>query len=558
MMRIIKKSMTLTLVFFLSVSMVLGLELTASTGSNGDISTTTVGYSSTEDDNANEHIGLNPEKGTLSNSFSGTGTLPYSTLRIRDSKGNFAFVSRSIYGKPKTTTWTYDWSTYNPTSATTGESGVGVWMSLTSANANSISGSGYASNREGDAAQAGIQLGSSSRSITSSLSDYNVRSVAFSDGVSVSQSAASATSTGPIDLYGYSNNREYDYSIASVYLTKGSVSSSNILASSAKTSTSASQSASSVVSTALARMYSYGSNREGDSSKFSLLVLNGQTKDLSMSGSSGTSFAETTGSVSDAYGAYSDISSQGLDRALGYQEHWVYNYKTKAWTRTKVKVEKGEGDFGALKANNAHFGAVSVNTRSTKNDVIISANGFGSNTALILDPRRQEFVKDVRGADIRDSVMTSLKNKGYAVTYYSDSAVSKDKVKQMDDYKVSAITTHASSSSIYLSKSTDGTNWDTMAATELKSEYTNNNGMALIIGCNSFADIGTGTWADAVSAADVRGGTTSSWGIVYSRDYINRFFRAMSAGYTATNANDYAAGKKGEKLLLLGDTGFTL
>jgi len=32
----------------------------------------------------------------------------------------------------------------------------------------------------------------------------------------------------------------------------------------------------------------------------------------------------------------------------------------------------------------------------------------------------------------------------------------------------------------------------------------------------------------------------------------------MSAGNTAANANDYAAGKNGAKLLLLGDTGFTL
>jgi hypothetical protein len=154
--------------------------------------------------------------------------------------------------------------------------------------------------------------------------------------------------------------------------------------------------------------------------------------------------------------------------------------------------------------------------------------------------------------------MTSLKSKGYAVTYYSDSAVSKDKVKQMDEYKVSAINTHASSSLIYLSKSSDGANWDTMTATELKGEYTNSNGMALIIGCDSFTDTGAGTWADAISNAKVRGGTTSFWGISYGRNYINRFFRSMSAGYTATNANNYAAGKNGAKLLLLGDTGFTL
>jgi hypothetical protein len=556
-MQIIKESLALTLIFFLSVSMAIGMELTASIGGNGDTSSTTIEYGATKEDCANEHIGLNPDTATLSNSFSGTGSLPYSSISIKDSKGNYAFVSRSIYGKSKTTTWTYDWNTEYPTS-TTGGSGVGAWLSLTSANANSIYASGYASNREGDIAQAYMTLGSSSRSIASSISDYYLHSIAFSNEASASQSATSATSTGPIGVYDYSSNREFDYSTASIYANKGSVSNLKSIASSAKTSTSSSLSASSVASNGISRMYSYGSNREGDSSKFNLLVINGQTQDLSISGSSGTSFADATGSVSDAYGALSDISSQGLDRALGYQEHWAWNYKTKTWTRIKTKVQRGEGDFGALKTNNAHLGAVSVATRSTKNDVIISTTGFGSNTALILDPRRWEFESDVGGSGIRDSVMTSLKSKGYAVTYYSDSAVSKDKVKQMDEYKLSAINTHASSSSIYLSKSTDGTNWDTMTATELKSEYTNNNGMALIIGCDSFTDTGTGTWADAVSNANVRGGTTSSWGIVYGRTYINRFFRAMSVGYTATKANDYAAGRNGAKLLLLGNTGFTL
>lgn len=556
-MRIIEGSLALWIIFFVSVSVAVGLELSASAGGNGDSSSTTMVYGAATDDYANEDIRLNPEDGTLSKSFSGTGSLPYGSISIRDSKGNYAYVSRSIYGKPKTTTWTYDWKTYNPTSTTSG-TGVGAWLSLTSANANSISACGYASNREGDIAQAHMTVGSSSRSVTSSLSEYYVNPIAFSDEVSVSQTATSVTSTGLIGIYGYSSNKEIDYSTASIYLTKGSVASSKVAVYSSKMGTSSAQSASSAITTGISRLSSYGSNREGDSSKFSLQVINGKIQDPSISGSSGTNYAESVGSVSDAYGARSEISSRGLDKALGYQEHWAWNSKNKVWTRIKTKVERGEGDFAAVKTNDAHLGAVLVTTKSTKNDVVISTTGFGSNTALILDPRRWEFVTDVGGSDIRDSVMTSLANKGYAVTYYSDSAVSKDKVKQMDEYKVSAINTHASSSLIYLSKSSDGTNWDTMTATELKSEYTKSNGMALIIGCNSFTDTGAGTWADAIGNANVRGGTTSSWGILYGRNYINRFFRSMSAGNTAANANDYAAGKNGAKLLLLGDTGFTL
>ena len=128
-MRIIEGSLALLMILFVSVSMAAGLELSASTGGNGDSSSTTMVYGATADDYASEHIGLNPEDGTLSKSFSGTGSLPYGAISIRDSKGNYASVSRSIYGKPKTTTWTYDWNTCHLSSTTAG-TGVGVSMAV--------------------------------------------------------------------------------------------------------------------------------------------------------------------------------------------------------------------------------------------------------------------------------------------------------------------------------------------------------------------------------------------------------------------------------------------
>jgi len=556
-MSVIRGLPALALALFISVSMVAGLELTASTGDNGAGSSTTVEYGATEDDYASEHIGLNPDGGTLSNAFTGTGNLRFSSINIRDRKGNYATVSRSIYGKAKTTTWNYDWKTYTSTSAS-GASGVGAWLSLTASNAYGITGSGYASNREGDAALASVSAGSASCRTTTSIANYYVNPVAYSGEVSISQSADSITSTGPIRVLSISNNKEKDYAGSSIYLTKGTIISPTANAYSNKTYSGSSQSASSIITTGTSQLYSYASNREKDSSMFELTLINGTISAPSFQATSAAGYANTTGSVSDAYGKYVEIDSQGLDRSLGYQEHWAWNKAKKAYVRIKTKVERGEGDFAAVKTNGDHFGSVSVSTSSTKSDVVISSTGFGSNTALILDPRRWEFVTDVGGKDIRDSVMTSLKNKGYAVTYYSDSAVSKDKVKQMDEYRVSAITTHANSYGISLSKSSDGKTWDTMTASELKSEYTNNNGMALVIGCDSFTDRGDGTWADALSKAEVSGGTTSSWGIVYSRGYINKFFKSMGNGNNASSANNYAAGLSGEKLLLLGNESFTL
>jgi len=96
-MRIFEESLALWMILFVSVSVTVGLELSASTGGNGDSSSTTMVYGATADDYAIEHIRLTSEYGTLSKSFSGTGSLPYSAISIRDSKGNYASVSRSIY-----------------------------------------------------------------------------------------------------------------------------------------------------------------------------------------------------------------------------------------------------------------------------------------------------------------------------------------------------------------------------------------------------------------------------------------------------------------------------
>ena len=126
----------------------------------------------------------------------------------------------------------------------------------------------------------------------------------------------------------------------------------------------------------------------------------------------------------------------------------------------------------------------------------------------------------------------------------------------MDEYWISAIHSYTTPTFMYLSKSSDGANWDTITASELKSGYTYSNGMALIIGSDSFSNIGSGTWADAVSKASVRGGTTSSWKESYGRDFINKYILALSYYYPASNANANAAGSKGERLLLLGNSKF--
>ena len=189
-MKIINGSLLLTLIFLISVSMTSGLELSASTGGNEGSSSTMVVFGATVDDYANEHIGLSPEDGTLSNCFKGTGSLPYGSISKSDGNGNYAQVYRRISGKPIATEWSYDWKTYKTTSSTAG-SGVGAWLSLTASNAYSISGGSYSSNREGYNAQVNTNINSNSP--TSSLTNYFAQSTASEKGVDAWQISDSAS-----------------------------------------------------------------------------------------------------------------------------------------------------------------------------------------------------------------------------------------------------------------------------------------------------------------------------------------------------------------------------
>jgi len=560
-MKIIKGSLAFTLALLISVSLTSGLQLTALTGSNGGSSSTSVVYGATVTDYADQQIGLNPTTLAATSSISGSGTLPFSSLTINDANGNFASVSRSVYGISGVTTWNYEWQTYFPYSATVGY-GVGAWLKLTASKATQIYGKGYASNREGDVAQAYMTVGTTSGSAVSSINSYSINPTAFTNEARVYQDAVSASSTYPIVVYGASNNNDGDSTVASIYMNKGTIDTPKTNVYAGKTSCWSYPSASSIDTTGYSKLYAYASNSEDDSSRFDLYLSNGKISAPYFYGWSGTQttttsttkYAETWGKVYNAYGTTVLINTVGLDKAVGYQDGWVSS--SSGWTKTKV--ERGEGYFAAQKTNNNQFGTVSVKTRSTKSDVVISTEGFGTKTALYLDPLYWKYVTSYGAADVKDDVVDSLLKKGYAVTYYRDSAVSKDKVKQMDEYKVSAIHTDTTTDTLTLSKSTDGTNADTMTAADLKAAYTNNNGMAIVFGSNSFTSTAANTWADAVSNAEVRGGATNIWGIAFSQSFIKKYFTAMGYGYSAYYANEYAKGTGTSKLRLLGNTGFTL
>ena len=219
-----------------------------------------VRYGATVDDYNYEHIQLNPEDNTLSNAFSGSGSLPSSSISTSDAKGNYAQVYRSISGKPVTTKWNYDWSTYKPTSSTAG-SGVGAWLSLTASNAYSISGGSYSSNGEGDNSQANTNINSNSLT-ASSLSNYYTCATAFTNAATAYQTANSAAGSsiimGPV-----AKNREGDQAWDTITVTGGSLSTYSDSASAASRTSAISQSINSASGSSI-QVGPVAKNSEGD------------------------------------------------------------------------------------------------------------------------------------------------------------------------------------------------------------------------------------------------------------------------------------------------------
>ncbi|HWQ20400.1 MAG TPA: hypothetical protein VN455_11525, partial [Methanotrichaceae archaeon] len=217
MNNIVKKFAVISLIFLISVSLTSGLKLTASTGDNGESSSTAVVYGATVEDYASEHIALSHKDRTLSNVFTGTGSLPSGSVSKSDIKGDEASVTRSITGEPETT-WTYDWGTKTlPSSA-----GVEAWLTLDVSNARAIYGSGSASNGQGNTVRASIDIGSKTADATSVLSGYKVTSDAYPNIVAVEQKVNKAESPGLTAFMGSSDSKSgKDSSEFNLYVHNG-------------------------------------------------------------------------------------------------------------------------------------------------------------------------------------------------------------------------------------------------------------------------------------------------------------------------------------------------
>lgn len=200
----LRRGFVLASIFLVLLSVATGLEFGATTSaSDGTVSTTSVGYATTKDDSADQHVQLNTGDGTLSNAYVGTGSLAWGISSISNSAyGTYADVERQITGTAGQTFWCYDWGTSRP-----GTGQVAAWVNLDAQNAKYIYGQSYAKNNYGYTQN--IAKVDSGSELASSISNYKATATATPTSSTSSQSANLASGkTVSFDVYA-SNNQGY-------------------------------------------------------------------------------------------------------------------------------------------------------------------------------------------------------------------------------------------------------------------------------------------------------------------------------------------------------------
>jgi len=180
----------LALGLLISTSLASCLDLSASIGNSDGGSSLRIAYGAETIDSIEQEIMANADQGTISNEFSGTGSLPYGSLSKSDTRGNFVQVYRSISGKPGVTKWSYEWRTFSLLSSTDGY-GVGAQLWLNAKNAYAIKCGSSSSSNAGGNVVAETKIVSSPDPI-SSIVNYYASSTAFPSQSAAYQSLSSA------------------------------------------------------------------------------------------------------------------------------------------------------------------------------------------------------------------------------------------------------------------------------------------------------------------------------------------------------------------------------
>ena len=179
-----------------------------------------------------------------------------------------------------------------------------------------------------------------------------------------------------------------------------------------------------------------------------------------------------------------------------------------------------------------------VNSKATSDNVLITPTlPRGTKTAIMLEPMNYVFTSIAGATDLGSTVGRTLVEKEYAVLRYTDSGASIDKFYDLDNYNVALIDSHMNNQYIALSTYPGG-----IDAAKLGTWSSNpqSNSLVILAGCESFGGYpARSPLANAISKADYSAGFTKSVGTIWSNDYMSEFFKKMSEGQTAAQANNY-------------------
>jgi len=369
------------------------------------------------------------------------------------------------------------------------------------------------------------------------------------------------TSTGPIKIQGSASDSNGDIATISVNMPSGTIDSragyclSSLIAQDSPYGPEALAffSPSAINTNGAGTIYDSVSNKEGDKAWTKVELVNGKISYPTIDAEAYPGSVSSDLRLSSASGQITEITSHAENQALAYDPS------------TKKYHNGGSADFKVKKFYGDQFAYSNVKTTAANSYIDIYSTGF-SKTALLLEPFKWE-TGDIYGKAA--SAGSSLENKGYAVTDYSNAAVSWDHVHQLDDYDVSAILTHCWAKEGFLGVITrqivesDGlaigqynngqANVESWAT--LQPELTNPNDLMLFVGCGSFFTNPSGlSGQDVAKSAKVSGGFDYSvvlqntpyiwpWNEAYvypSTDFTNKFFARLAAGDTAEEANKAA------------------
>jgi hypothetical protein len=247
--------------------------------------------------------------------------------------------------------------------------------------------------------------------------------------------------------------------------------------------------------------------------------------------------ATTSQNIKSASGSLIDVKSHAENKRKAYEGHW--DTSTTPWTfLSDYNPNFGSADFQLVRS-----GSLTANVKSVakSDDIDITVTGLPAKTktAMMLEPFAMDFVNNHGAADMKTTVFTTLVNKGYATTRYTDSAADEEKFTGLGKYNVVLVNSHMSTGTIALSTSDSMS--DAVTAKELVYKKTTSPTLVILTGCDSFVPASSMNYISSkVQKADLSAGYEKSVDITWMSDNLNKIFQNMGTGMTFSEADSDA------------------